>query len=608
MKRILPFILLLASYGASAAPVITSINGTTGQGQTVSINVTGQGTKSPAAPWIWCDFEDGTLNPSSLGQKTTWDSISGFNFTSTEGFGGTKGAKGTPNGFPWTFMTSDSWSNDGQKNYIFRREKKNFVITDASQNWKIYRCWYTTGGYPNIYVAANNGRCYVENIGVESGFWTSLSGFNTGNTNWNAEEIIWQASTINNKDGTLLYRVDGQDKASGTIETRSSAAPNIMAVNYVFHDEPANTSTWSPAWSTSNNSWADEIYVDKVWQRVMIGDASTFSACRHFGFVIPTAWSTTAITGKVSCTDFTNGQTAYVYVFDNTNTPSAGFAITINGASSLSSPSISSLTTTSGPCSGGTSTTILGTGFVNGCTVSIGTTTVTPTFNSINSLTILTPTGPAGAVTVTVTNPDGGTGSLSSGFTYLASPSITSLGTTSGPASGGISVTLTVTGARTGATVKFGTMSATGVTVNSDTSVSCTAPANGPGVVSVTLTDSDGQFTTKANAFSYVAAPNVTSVSPGTGIRTGNVTLTLVGSGFVSSSIVKIGTTTATSTTYINPTILNALTPSVPAGTYSLSITNTDGQTTTLSNSYVATDPPTPAPALPAAFPWVLAH
>lgn len=69
--------------------------------------------------------------------------------------------------------------------------------------------------------------------------------------------------------------------------------------------------------------------------------------------------------------------------------------------------------------SGGATVTIAGSGFQAGATVKFGTAAaLNVTVPSATSITCTTPTGPTGAVSVVVTNPDGGSGTLPSGFTY----------------------------------------------------------------------------------------------------------------------------------------------------------------------------------------------
>ena len=83
-------------------------------------------------------------------------------------------------------------------------------------------------------------------------------------------------------------------------------------------------------------------------------------------------------------------------------------------------------------------------------------------------------------------------------------PTVTSISPTSGPQAGGTSVTITGTNL-TGATgVKFGTAAATGVVVNSATSVTAISPA-GTGTVNVTVTTPNGTSTGTAGQFTYNA-------------------------------------------------------------------------------------------------------
>ncbi len=84
-------------------------------------------------------------------------------------------------------------------------------------------------------------------------------------------------------------------------------------------------------------------------------------------------------------------------------------------------PAVSSVSPNTGGLTGGDSITISGTAFVNGATVLFGSTPATGVVvNNATSITAVNPPGSAGAVDVVVTNPDGQSGTLSNGFTYLA--------------------------------------------------------------------------------------------------------------------------------------------------------------------------------------------
>ena len=92
-----------------------------------------------------------------------------------------------------------------------------------------------------------------------------------------------------------------------------------------------------------------------------------------------------------------------------------------------------------------------------------------------------------------MTNPDGQSGSLANGFTFVAPPAVTTVSPNSGPSAGGTAVTLTGTDFTTGATVTIGGVAATNVIVVSATSITLTTPAHSAGAVTVVVTNPDGQ-------------------------------------------------------------------------------------------------------------------
>jgi hypothetical protein len=94
-------------------------------------------------------------------------------------------------------------------------------------------------------------------------------------------------------------------------------------------------------------------------------------------------------------------------------------------------------------------------------------------------------------------------------FTLTAPPvsTVTAVSPTTGLTSGGTAVTITGTNFLPGATVKFGTVSATGITVVSATSITATSPANSVGVVDVTVTTGGGtSATSSADQFTYTSS------------------------------------------------------------------------------------------------------
>lgn len=173
---------------------------------------------------------------------------------------------------------------------------------------------------------------------------------------------------------------------------------------------------------------------------------------------------------------------------------------------STPAPTVSSVSPTSGPASGGTLVTITGTNFAAGASVSFGGTAAgSVNVASSTSITCTTPAHVAGTVNVVVTNSGGQSGTFSNGFTFTSTtppPSITSVMPTSGPATGGTTVTISGSNFVSGATVTLGGTPATGVSVTSST-ITATTPAHAAGAVNVVVTNPDGQSSTLSSGFTY---------------------------------------------------------------------------------------------------------
>lgn len=180
-----------------------------------------------------------------------------------------------------------------------------------------------------------------------------------------------------------------------------------------------------------------------------------------------------------------------------------------SGGGPAAAPMVSGINPTSGNVSGGTSITVSGSNFAGGATVVIGGVTAT-SVNVVNTSTITAVTGAraAGTVDVVVANSDGQSATLANGYTYIVpppppAPAVTAVSPNSGSNEGGTVVTIGGTGFATGATVSFGGMAATNVSVASSTSITATTPAHDIGSVDVVVTNLDGQSGTSPNGYSY---------------------------------------------------------------------------------------------------------
>ena len=171
----------------------------------------------------------------------------------------------------------------------------------------------------------------------------------------------------------------------------------------------------------------------------------------------------------------------------------------------LFAPVLTTVSPTSGPATGGTAVMLTGQNFRSGAAVTFGGAGATNVVVvSATQITASTPPHAPGGVNVVVTNSDGQSATLATGFTYTSvTPTVTSVSPTTGRTSGGTHVTLTGQNFVSGATVTFGGAAATSVVVVSPTQITATTPPHKQGSVNIVVTDPNGQTGTLASGFTY---------------------------------------------------------------------------------------------------------
>jgi hypothetical protein len=174
---------------------------------------------------------------------------------------------------------------------------------------------------------------------------------------------------------------------------------------------------------------------------------------------------------------------------------------------SAAPPTVTKVSPTKGPVSGGTTVTVTGTNFTGATAVKFGSTSARSfTVKSATSITAVSPTKVAGTEDVTVTAPIG-TSLLSAKDHFQFTPTVTGLSTTTGSKAGGTSVTVSGTGFALGTTatiLKFGSTNGTNVSCSSTTTCNVVAPAHEIGTVDVKATVNKASSPkTSADRFTY---------------------------------------------------------------------------------------------------------
>lgn len=320
---------------AYAAPSVTNVSDLTISGSSF-------GTKSPAKPYLWAPF-DTSSSPSSLGIVSAWDGITNMEWNSTEGINGTGCLKATDNSGTWTAninATDFSWNAYNQKCYVFRKLKRNFDPFNydgqgSHLNWKMWRVWAAGLTYPDSYYSSEtaytegvtwpNGTPYGSGqlmVGQSGEYYTNEFWYQNNSENSNTTEDIGDGTLEIWNNGVRAFYVPYDAYGDGTWrywkmrETESAD----MVVFYAIHGVKANATL-----DSSYRYWADDVYVDTTWARVMVGNASTLASSTHREIQIPTTWITTSISVVWNQGTFEDYETVYLFVVDSDGNVSDGY-------------------------------------------------------------------------------------------------------------------------------------------------------------------------------------------------------------------------------------------------------------------------------------------
>ncbi|HET7619146.1 MAG TPA: hypothetical protein VFK20_11600 [Vicinamibacterales bacterium] len=356
---------------SGSGPTICSVSSSTlTDAGTLTITGVNFGTKNPAAPMVWDDGgTSASTSPFTHGYNSVWshpDDTSGSQsntdcdehyrtqaevvalgslaagmpmahshmtryLTGAHCDSPTAGASGVETVFggvslPFNVFTSVYEAYD--PNWCFQGEAACPVEVD--NNFKDFT-WSTALG----------------NTGPPSGYWYSVSNDGAASWSWGSDrfdmgsgpsgtnpfghwrQVQWVmhmartgGSIALYENGTQRWDVTGVDSTQGDGSTGTDCGS---------YGSPCFGwwigGYYRPAERTSQRQYFGDIYIDRTWARVILGNASTYASATTREPQIPSAWSSSSITVTVNLGAL-SAETAYLYVCDSTNTCSAGFQVT----------------------------------------------------------------------------------------------------------------------------------------------------------------------------------------------------------------------------------------------------------------------------------------
>jgi hypothetical protein len=145
---------------------------------------------------------------------------------------------------------------------------------------------------------------------------------------------------------------------------------------------------------------------------------------------------------------------------------------------------------------------------------------------------------------------------------------------TSGPDTGGTSVTIKGYGFTSATGVLFGANSATSFSVVDDSTITCTTPSGTAGLVNVTIQrPSTNMVQVDGFLYSDLIPPSIDYIDPVEGTSNGGTLVTLYGEGFTGTTSITFGGSSATSITVVNDGEMTCITPAHAVGLVDVEVT-----------------------------------
>ena len=267
--------------------------------------------------------------------------------------------------------------------------------------------------------------------------------------------------------------------------------------------------------------------------------------------------------------------------------------------SAAAQPTISGISPSSGPTSGGVVVLISGADFQTGAGVQFGNMAASAVqVTASDQIRAIAPAEASGSVSITVKDSDGEVATVAKAFTFVPAPlEIAAKTLPVGVVGSGYSAALAASGGTPPYTWGAAGTLPKGLHLNTATGVIAGTPS-AAGSFSFSVSVRDANAAASASLSLKVSAdpsPAISGVTPGSGLAGAGTTVRISGSNFRAGAAVKFGNDAAASVQLVNSTEVQATTPAETAGTVTVTVQNSDGQIASAANSFTFAEPPAPA-------------
>jgi len=344
--------------------IISRVEGEVSEGQSITVSGVGFGYKPHAPPIKWETFEAGADSVEIASIQPEWQThgpYPGGRYSSRQAYAGNlsfgnhvyDGRQGdfTTNWFEFghtdtLYLTYNTRFENMTVGAPFNEDNTDYVNIKMSRLVTrdfvpIYGEDTLEGGLPSWYNGWGTfslSACYPMYGSTPETYIHTTEDLDTGNFG----RIPWSWSEWNRIEHYAIlsdpYVANGQFWAGAVGYEKLTSGPRANRGEYYQY-----TNVWlgqvgvnwdmNPLRSTDYWSYMDNVYVDSSLCRIEIGNAPVYDDCTLREIQIPTEWSYTSVSADVNVGHFQPGDAAYVFIVDNSDTPSDGYPVTIGGSS-----------------------------------------------------------------------------------------------------------------------------------------------------------------------------------------------------------------------------------------------------------------------------------
>ncbi|MEP7242409.1 MAG: hypothetical protein ABI885_01855 [Gammaproteobacteria bacterium] len=217
--------------------------------------------------------------------------------------------------------------------------------TSSAVNVKPWRLHTSGAGDPNasgmVWVSGLNGdvvNCAYDGDSPDdniSDFFPNLRASEIANGWVHLQQWLDYGSGNGAINGTCITRLTG--KVTALESQIGNQNPGRSGYDH-WTDFYIGNYVRSEDWNGTARFYWESMYIDDSWARVEIGDNPVYANATHREVQIPSAWSSSSVQVKINRGSFAPNASVYLYVCTESNSCSAGRAITLGGSSPPSQP------------------------------------------------------------------------------------------------------------------------------------------------------------------------------------------------------------------------------------------------------------------------------